>query len=258
MKRIKNLNLYQKFVLVASVVMIMAFAVAYFAVTSRVGYKFKGNILVPEKQGNTTVYSGKVYGHNIDITVTADKTVTFEYEEKTYGPYTVREDITAIPEDEIHTPRIKGVEILDKDKIFFRGGFIKLNMEDINILLYSEDGSWDNVFVSVAGSDGVVYNADGSPVDQLAPSAENIVELVYSPQMTHKGAWLGWFGGTLFAVLTALEILFADEIFRWNMQFRIRNVNKAEPSDWEIFGRYVSWTVMPLVALYIYFTGLTV
>ena len=238
--------------------MVFVFTVAYFVVTSRVGYKFKGSILLPEKQEKATVYSGKVYGHNIDITVTEDKTVTFEYEEKTYGPYIVREDITAIPEDEIHTTGIKGVEILDKDKIFFRGGFIKLNMEDINILLYSEDGSWDNVLVHFIGSDGVEYNTDGSPVDVLAPSAENIVELVYSPQMTYKGDWLGWFGGTLLAVLTAMEILFADEIFRWNMQFLIRNVNKAEPSDWEIFSRYVSWTVMPLAALYIYFTGLTV
>ena len=46
----------------------------------------------------------------------------------------------------------------------------------------------------------------------------------------------------------ACSILFADELFRWNMAFQIRNADQAEPSDWEIASRYIFWTGMPLLA----------
>jgi len=49
-----------------------------------------------------------------------------------------------------------------------------------------------------------------------------------------------------------------DEIFRWNLSFNIRNADKAEPSDWEIIGRYISWTVLPVLALIVYIMGLRV
>ena len=57
-------------------------------------------------------------------------------------------------------------------------------------------------------------------------------------------------------VLNALSILFADELFRWNLVFRISNADHAEPSDWEIAGRYISWTCMSIMALVLFIIGL--
>ena len=47
-----------------------------------------------------------------------------------------------------------------------------------------------------------------------------------------------------------------DELFRWNLAFQIRNVENAEPSDWEIAGRYSGWTGMVIMALVIFIMGL--
>ena len=58
------------------------------------------------------------------------------------------------------------------------------------------------------------------------------------------------------SVITALTVLFADELFRGHLSFRIRNADRAEPSDWEIAGRYLSWTALPLLALVVFILGL--
>ena len=47
------------------------------------------------------------------------------------------------------------------------------------------------------------------------------------------------FVAVFICVLNAVSILFADELFRWNLAFQIRNVDHAEPSDLEIAGRYM-------------------
>lgn len=256
--RIRNLNSYQKFILIAATVMFAAFTIGYYLTTSRVGFEFKGNILVPNQQENAVVYSGRAYGQNIDITVADGKTVTFAYEEKTYGPYTVRDDATAIPEDHRNRSSVKGVEIALGEEIFFRGGFMETGAEDFDMLIFSEDATVDNLQISFVGSDGVEYDTDGNPIDRMAPTAENIIKLTHNPKMVHKGNWLGWFAGTLLLVLTAVEVLFADEIFRWNMKWLIRNADRAQPSDWEMLSRYIGWTVLPLMALWVYFMALTV
>ena len=57
-------------------------------------------------------------------------------------------------------------------------------------------------------------------------------------------------------ILTAFSILFADELFRWNLALRIQNADRAEPSDWEIAGRYISWTLLPVIAMFVFIEGL--
>ena len=51
-------------------------------------------------------------------------------------------------------------------------------------------------------------------------------------------------------------MLFADELFRWNASFLVRNAEEAEPSDWEIAGRYITWTALPVMAAVIFILGL--
>ena len=57
-------------------------------------------------------------------------------------------------------------------------------------------------------------------------------------------------------VIAAVSILFADELFRWKMSFRVRDAYDAEPSDWEIAARYISWTVMPILISILFLKGL--
>ena len=55
-----------------------------------------------------------------------------------------------------------------------------------------------------------------------------------------------------------VSILFADELFRWNLSFQIRDVYDAEPSEWEIFTRYAGWTVLTVLTPIMYVIGLMI
>ena len=234
--RIKELGRYQKILLLLMAVMILAFTVIS-------GFLYEDTILVPAEEDGGTVYSGKIRGTAASFTVSADKTVIFQYGNTVYGPYTVKEDPAAIPKDSDLQAQMTGIELRCDGEIVFRGGVV--NSGDWR-MLYNEDGSFDLLrSITVTMSDGT-----------MEPSVSTILDLTDGPALTHKGTWLGWFGGVLICVITALTMLFADELFRWNASFLVRNAEEAEPSDWEIAGRYLSWTALPLLALVVFILGL--
>lgn len=253
MEKIKNLNLYQKGVLIFMIVIVITFFVLYSMTISRVGFEYKDTILVPNQENGSTVYSGKIKGQQARFTVSEDKTVVFQHGDKTFGPYTAKEDPTAIPKDEEMAEDMIGVELLQGDSILFRGGVWKFGDE---YWLYNEDGTINNFGVTYVTSDGIERDENGNAIDPVEPSVSTILDLMNDPKLTHKGEWLAWFGAVFICVLNSLSILFADELFRFNLIFQIRNVDSAEPSDWEIAGRYISWTVLPIMALVIFIMGL--
>lgn len=243
MTRVKVLGRYQKILLLLMAVMILAFTVIYPIVTARSGFLYEGTILVPSEEDGCTVYSEKIYGTAATFTVSADKTVIFQYGNTVYGPYTVKEDPTAIPKDSDLQTQMTGIELRCGGEIVFRGGVV--NSGDWR-MLYNEDGSFDLLrSITATMSDGT-----------MEPSVSTILDLTDGPALTHKGTWLGWFGGVLICVIAALTMLFADELFRWNASFLVRNAEEAEPSDWEIAGRYITWTVLPVMAAVIFILGL--
>ena len=243
MARIKELGRYQMILLLLMAVMILAFTVTYPIVTARSGFLYKDAILVPAEEDGGTVYSGKIYGTAASFTVSADKTVIFQYGNTVYGPYTVKEDPAAIPKDSDLQAQMTGIELRCGGEIVFRGGVV--NSGDWR-MLYNEDGSFDLLrSITATMSDGT-----------MEPSVSTILDLTDGPALTHKGTWLGWFGGVLICVIAALAMLFADELFRWNASFLVRNAEEAEPSDWEIAGRYITWTVLPVMAAVIFILGL--
>ena len=241
--RVKVLGRYQKILLLLMAVMILAFTVIYPIVTARSGFLYEDTILVPAEEDGCTVYSGKIRGTAANFTVSADKTVIFQYGNTVYGPYTVKEDPTAIPKDSDLQAQMTGIELRCGGEIVFRGGVV--NSGDWR-MLYNEDGSFDLLrSITATMSDGT-----------MEPSVSTILDLTDGPALTHKGTWLGWFGGVLICVIAALAMLFADELFRWNASFLVRNAEEAEPSDWEIAGRYITWTVLPVMAAVIFILGL--
>ena len=253
MEKIKSLNRYQKGVLIFMIAMALVFAVVYLKTISQVGFEYKNKILVPSQENGSTVYSGKIRGQQAHFTVSEDKTVIFQHGDKTYGPYTAKEDQTAIPKDEELSEYMVGVELRQGESILFRGGVL----ENGDILwLYNENGTLENFGFSYVTSDGIERDENGNAIDPVKPSVSTILELMNDPELVHKGEWLAWFGAVFICILNAFCILFADELFRWNLAFRIRNVDHAEPSDWEIAGRYIGWTAMAIMALVIFIMGL--
>lgn len=228
------------------IVMAITFWGLYSMTTSRVGFEYKGTILVPSLENGNTVYSGKIKGQQARFTVSEDKTVVFQHGDKTFGPYTAKEDSTAIPKGKEWAEYMTGVELLQGDSILFRGGVMEYAD---GYWLYNEDGTL-NI------SDGIESDENGKIIDPMTPSASIILNLTNDPKLTHKGEWVAWFVAVFFCVLNAVSILFADELFHWNLKFQIRDAEQAKPSDWEIAGRYVGWTVLTIAALILFITGL--
>jgi len=258
MERIRKLNPYQKVILLLLAAMLVAFAIAYSIVTSRVGLAYKKAILIPNTENDSTVYMGRVHGEKTTVTVSPDKEITFSCGERVYGPYTLREDPSALPDEHEWSNHMTGVEILEKDKVFFRGGVMESGGPSYEPLLFDENGDLHGFTISYMGNDGIERDMDGNPIDELAPSATDILELAKGPKLTSKGDWGMWFLSVFVSIFAAASILYADELFRWSMSFQIRNADKAEPSDWEIAQRYIIWTLFTVMALAGYIAGLTI
>lgn len=251
MERIKKLNLYQKGIIVLLALLLMGFTVAYSVAYNRVGYVYEGALLMPSQGDGQTVYAGKLHGKETSFTVTEDKTVVFRYGEKTYGPYTVREDPTAIPKTSGLSEHMTGIEILDGETVFFRGGMFASRGDR---LLLPETGSTTNKASMIVG--GIAYDAHGNPIDRMIPSAATIVELTEGPELTRKCDWKCWYYSAFTSVITVISILFADELFRRKLSWSIQDAHLAEPSEWEIFSRYIGWTVLTILAAIMYVAGL--
>ncbi|MBR5578524.1 MAG: hypothetical protein IKW28_05955 [Lachnospiraceae bacterium] len=253
MERIKNLNSYQKGVLIFMTFMTLIFAVIYVKTISTVGYRYHDAILVPIQETGQTIYKGKIQGKQAKFIVAEDKSVVFKYGNKIYGTYIMKEDPTAIPKEDEQSEQMIGVEIYKNNELLFRGGI--WDSGDF-CWLYNEDGTLDNMGISVYTTYGVEYDDNGNVVDRMEPSAVTIYELVNGPKLTHKGVMQAWFGGVFICILNLLSILFVDELFLWNLAFQIRNVENAEPSDWQIAGRYIGWTGMVIMAMLMFIMGL--
>lgn len=255
MERIKSLGRYQKGILLLITAMILVFAVVYPMTIAREGFAYENAILIPTQENGNTVYSGKIQGEQATFTVYPDKTVEFQYGDKTYGPYTAKADPTAIPKDSEMGEHMTGVELRQGEKVLFRGGVLD---QGEYRLLYKEDGSSENIGFLITTSNGTLMDENGNVIDPVEPSASAILDLMAGPELTHKGEWLAWFSGVFVCLLTAVSILFADELFHLNLAFRIRDVDRAEPSDWEIAGRYITWTVLPIMAMILFIMGLEI
>ena len=252
-ERISRLDRYQKGVLLVVALLIAVFTVLYLVTLLRIGFDYNDRIFVPEQTDGGTVYSGRIGGERASFTVTVDKTVEFHCGDASYGPYIAREDPDAVPEDMRTETDVTGVELFEGERLIFRGAVREFGDE---YLLFDENGNTPGSAIRVYFNDGSVYDGDGNIVDPIEPGAAEIIELMRSPELTHKGSWLMWLLGMYACAVTACSILFADELFRWNLSFSIRNADRAEPTEWEITTRYISWTVLPIMALVIFIFGL--
>lgn len=246
MKRFKQLSVLQKAILIGICAMALEFCVLYPVTLARVGYAFRGAILTPAQTDAGTVYSGKVHGEAVSFTVDASGAATYTGGGAEFGPYTVREDASAIPAEFLRydTPST-GVELRRGDEVIFRG-CLRDNGE--YRMLYDENGKLDDL--SLFFSDG-----EQTPAAE-EPTALEVLALLIDMQPEHKGQWSVGALALLICVVTAASILYADELFRWGLSFRVRDPEAAEPSDWELASRYFTWIALPMIALAMFIMGL--
>ena len=253
MERLKYLNRWQKGILLFMTAMLLVFAALYARSIAREGFAYRGAILVPKEQGGATVYSGRIRGKTAEFTVQSGRSAEFRYGEKLYGPYTMEINPAAIPEGSKAEEGIIGVELRRGDEVLFRGG---VQEHGGDRWLHTEDGYSPDVEISFMAHNDLVLDDRLQVADPMQPSVSTILDLLLGPELSHKGTWRTWFFGAFLCALTAVSILFADELFRWHLSFQIRGAEQAEPSDWEMAGRYVSWFMVPLLVLVMLILGL--
>ena len=234
------------------VVMVLVFAIVYPKTLSRVGFDYKDEIFGHSTENGNTVYSGKLSGQASCFIVSPNKTIEFHYGDKIYGPYTIKEDSTAIPQMHSNASSMTGIEVREGNRILFRGGMLVSNG---SYILYNEDpdAGFDTPYVT---SDGRLMNANGKPIDAMMPTISTMLKLMNNPELTHKGEGLAWFAAAFLCIINAISILFADELFLFRMAFRVENVEDVWPSDFEIAGRYIGWTIVTIGALVVFIAGL--
>lgn len=242
----------KKILPIVLIVIVAVFSVLYFFIGRQYGVEYQDALYFPATEGNITVYSAKVDGQSASFTVEAN-TVTYHWGDTVYGPYTIREDPTAAPVVEWEYPNLIGVEIREGDSVLFRGGYT----ENLSLLI-GEDDEFDSSISHVTYSvNGVERDAEGNVVDPHQPSLFTILRFSQLPEAdAHRGSLMYWFFGLLTAGIAALLIKFDDTLFRWDLSFRIRNPEYAEPSDWEIFSRIFSWIAFILLSLGLFIAGL--
>lgn len=244
----------KKILPIVLIVIAAVFSALYFFIGRRYGVEYQDALYFLNSEHGATVYSAKVDGQSASFTVEKD-TVTYRWGDTVYGPYTIRKDPTAAPGGEWESLDLIGVEIREEDSILFRGGYT----EDL-FLFIREDGEPDSDLFHVTYSvNSVEHDADGNVVDPHRPSLSTLIRFSQLPQAdAHRGSLMYWFFGLLTAGIAALLLKFDDTLFRWDLSFRIRNPEYAEPSDWEIFSRIFSWIAFTLLSLGLFIAGLVI
>ena len=255
MKTFRGLDVYPRILLIVMLVMLMVFSVAYPLTISRMGFQYRGEILVPQIQENQTVYSGRVNGQKASFTVTSDGTITCQMGDKAYGPYTFREDPAALPSNAGAGVQARGVELYEGEKLMFRGG-----VEDMDGQRWAYDGNGNMNIISIrtyaTTPNGFSLDANGNPVDAMEPSVEEILYLATGPEWKHNGSWSGWLEGASVCALVAATVFFADDMFYLRMSVRVRDAESVEPSSWELLSRRIGWTVGLLLAFLLFWNGI--
>ena len=242
-------------VLMEQVLMLLVFSVAYPLTISRVGFQYRGAILVPQVQEDQTTYSGTVDGQKTVFTVASDGTITCQMGDKAYGPYTFREDPAALPSNAGAGVQARGVELYEGEKLLFRGG---VEDWDGQRWAYDRNGNMNIISIQTYATtpNGFSLDANGNPVDAMEPSVEEILYLATGPEMKHNGSWSGWLEGASVCALVAATVFFADDMFYLRMSVRVRDAESVEPSNWELLSRRIGWTVGLLLAFLLFWNGI--
>ncbi len=253
MKRFQNMSAYFKFLLLLLLAMAILFAPIYASTIARVGFLYRDEIFIPRQEGNAIIYEGTINGSDASFTVEG-ATVVFSYAGKTYAPFCITQDSSAVPTEHASNPSIVGYVITEGDALYYRGGAMKLDSGGY-FLFDSEETPSHNIIVY---ADGIVTDADGNIIDTNKPSESTLLTLVNEPTLKHKGTWGMYVLCVVLSVFLVFTILFADELFYMRMALRVSEPELLTPSDWTIAGRYIGDTIGVIVLLVAYLQGLTV
>lgn len=249
----------QRVVILLQLLLVLVFLILYCTLGRRQVVQYRGEELHMRTDGQSITYSGRLNGAKAVFTVSPGPVVEFTLDGAVYGPYTIVFDSTAVPaEEDLSLPSsssLTGVEVWEGKTRLFRGAYASSGSS-----FYLVDGNGEMIHgdekllhtVETVSGTTITY----APAD--TPGPYSILKIALAPRPQQKGFFGAFFLGLLVCVACSLSILFADGLFRWNLRFLIRDAENAEPSDWELFTRWVGWIVLTILALSSFLIGLGV
>ena len=254
MEKWKSLSRLPRVLLVLQAAMLVLFTILYPVISSREGILYRDAFLVRSEADGLTRYAGRLEGRAAVFTVSPTGEVTYQLGEAAYGPYTVALDSSAVPQGHELSDVLTGVEVREGDEILFRGGW--WYRSGFTWLVWEDGREWDTFAVTVSAGGQTYDLSEEAAEDPDAPAVSFLLELVLAPELTYRGDWGLYFLGLFCTAMGAAAIWFADALFRHNLRFLIRDPERAEPSEWELFSRKASWCFFTALALFSYLAGL--
>lgn len=251
MDRIRRLRPFPKTILIITGIIAVIFTAVYALEMFRSGFWYGDVFLKRRQEGESTVYAGALGGERILVTVSDKNTAEFKFGDDTYGPFSLERDPSAVPEDHVMRPFMTGITIRRGTQVWFRGAI--MDLLDQRWLYDSEKDSLEPL--SLPDRSDLAGSAQRAS-DLTEPSAASVTVILDGPPLGQRGGAIFWFPGIIFAVLTAVSVIFAEELFRWSLQFRIRDAEQAEPSEWFLLRQGVGWVFLALLSLLWFALGL--
>lgn len=230
----------QKIVLVILAGMAVLFAVLTAVSRTQKGAYFEGTLLRQTFPApGVTAYTGKVYGTQVDITVTQESgtrtTVEFLIQGVLDDVCVVDYPLAPIRTEYGHTA--DGVRITKNGKLLFEGG---CNPED-TFGWYNPDGAQD-----MEGSITIRAGSDSDPWNDFEVEKNAALRFALGPELESRGSWGLYFLMLFCTLLAALDAAFPMTVFYLQHCCDVRD---PEPSDFYLACQKAGWVVLPLLLL---------